>query len=99
MHRHAGEIVHFNDIAADIHLEPDKVAAAMVRMTNAHPEYGVSRTTRGFYIFRVADVDNRAPVEPEKRAPMMYEEVGTTQAGAIVVRDEKGMLYRLDGAL
>ena len=104
MQKHPGEIHHYNDIRFAIATEgldvsPPAIAAVLAKLVKKYPERGITRTGAGLYMFRVADQRAPAPVEPEKRAPMMYEEVGITQAGDVVVRDEKGMLWKLNGAL
>src|ERR1700746_2534326 len=85
--------------AGALDVSPPAIAAVLAKLVKKYPERGITRTGAGLYMFRVADQRAPAPVEPEKRAPMMYEEVGITQAGDVVVRDEKGMLWKLNGAL
>jgi hypothetical protein len=95
LHEHPAQIHHYTDIAHELGLGAKSVKAALVRMVNIHPEYGVTFSSpRGCYMFRQVD-----RVIHDKKQPMMYEEVGITQDGAIIVRDEKGLLYKLSGVL
>lgn len=99
LQRHPGVIMYYKDIAADLSIANAANAnSALVRMAKVHPEYGVRRKGSGMYVFLTADA--KAPVVLQKQAgPMMYEEVGTTRAGDVIVRDEKGMLWKLSEQL
>lgn len=100
MRNHAGEVMHYADVAADLSLEESTVNASMARMVLRHPEYGVVREGSGQYVFyKSREGAEPVDVEPERTGPMMYEEVGQTSAGVIIVRDEKGVLYSLGAVL
>lgn len=103
MQMHPGEIHHYKDIANALggNFTIFGINASLARMVKYHPDYGVTREGSGLYLYRVGAV--KAPQalapEPKREGPMMYEEVGTTQSGDVIVRDEKGVLWKLSGAL
>lgn len=91
--------VHYIDVATAIHAPKANVNNALVRVVNRHPEMGIRRIGMGQYIFKPEFQlnGNEPTAEPEvkEEIPQMYEFVGQTRDGTIIVRDENSILYRL----
>jgi hypothetical protein len=99
MRQHPGLTMHYTDIAKEISISPEYVSAALVRMNATHPEFGVRRVASGQYKYSPADevfANQRPPVEPIGK---MYEKVGVTKNGAIVIKDEDGVLWMIQEML
>lgn len=93
-YQHPGQIMHYADIAEAIGQTKENVNAACVRMVNVHPEFGVERTSTGYYVFR-GSIPEKIVSKPTP--PQMYEFVGMSKTnGRIMVRDENGYLYWLE---
>jgi hypothetical protein len=88
-------VFHYSEVAEAIKADEKNINAALVRAVAKHPEWGIERVGSGQYRYLVA----RATAEPEKvqsnPTGEMFEKVGTTADGTIIVRNESGVLYRL----
>jgi hypothetical protein len=101
MRANSGIGVHYIDVAVAVHAHKSQVNNALTRIVNKHPEMGIRRLAMGQYIFKPEYQNGEKPVttpEPVKTYSM-YEGIGHTQDGTIIVRDEEGVLYKLSERL
>jgi hypothetical protein len=103
LQKHPGQIYHYMDIGNEVHIAPNAVGAALSRMAKVHPEYGVTRTGSGHYLFRLSDQKKAelVPVDPtEVGVGDLFEVIGSTKKGTILLRGEKsGLIYTLGDEL
>ena len=91
-----GQVFHYTEVAEAIKADERLVNAALARAVVKHPEWGIERVGAGQYRYLMT----KATAQPEvAKAPPdnseMFEKVGTTADGTIIVRNESGVLYRL----
>lgn len=98
MRNHPGQVYHYSDVAEVLQIDKDSVNAALARCVKTHPEYGIGRLGAGQYQFDPSK--QHAPVEQSKGAVgQMFEAIGQTQSGVIIVRGEDGILRKLGDVL
>lgn len=89
-----GQSLHYVDIAEDLHIAKGQVNAALNRVYNKHPDYGIQRVGAGRFMYRkdwsAAHLDEAKPKETDA----LYEKVGTIQ-GRTIIRDENNELWQL----
>jgi hypothetical protein len=90
----AGQLIHYADAAQELGFDKTPVNATLNRAHTRHPEMGIRREgMAGHYVYR-SNLVTDPPKAPE-RETLLYEKVGLTTEGDIVVRDENGRLYKL----
>jgi hypothetical protein len=100
-----GQVINYHDAAVDLAIPENRVNAACSRIVLRYPRYGLRREGSGEYVFRPDLELTAAPLpetpEPPKSGPsgQMFEEVGQTADGTIVIRDEKGQLWKIGEVL
>lgn len=94
MRTKAGQVMHYSDIAIEVGLPGTLVNTALVRAVSKHPEWGIRRMARGEYVFK-PELQDIVQDIVQTKVSQMYESVGQTKDGTIIVRDEEWILYRL----
>ncbi|MGI0133942.1 MAG: hypothetical protein ACREBW_03170 [Candidatus Micrarchaeaceae archaeon] len=90
-----GQLFHYSEVAEAIKADPKNTNAALVRAVASHPDWGIERSGSGHYRYLIAK-SSAEPAKPSANdAGEMFEKVGTTMDGNIIVRNESGVLYRL----
>ncbi len=85
-----GQQIHYRDIAAALEVGPERVNAALSRWSLQHPEQGITRSAPGTYIYKAERVvlPPLPPMPPDGPKPGdLFEVVGSTEDGSVVVRD------------
>lgn len=100
--------VHYTDVATAVHAPKTAVNNSLTRLVTMRPEMGIRRIGMGQYIFKPEfqlspdTLKTKPEPEPAQELPpsyAIYEEVGKTQDGTIIVRDEGGTLFKLSDKL
>lgn len=88
--KHIGEILNTNDIAKDLKVADKQVKGAVnTLLGQGHDIDSVSRGNA--FIYRGLKQEIK-PSKPTSRR--MFEEIGMTKSGALVIQDTEGNLYK-----
>lgn len=92
---HPDVMFHIAEPANDLGLLAGSIGMALIQLAK-NPNFPLEKLEeRGTYIYH----SNGVKGSEKKDEPELYEKVGLTQAGETIVRDEKGLLWKLSGQL
>lgn len=84
---HPGKTLHLGDMAADLNLTNMQVSTAISFIRRDGSLHEVEQVGKGIYRYRPTN---------GKPSSELYEKVGVTKTGALVIQDENGRLYKAE---
>lgn len=90
---HVGETVFLADMATALKFKPSQIQSVMTRM-NADPQEDLEIVSRGqAWRYRGHYTEAEVP-STTANDPRLFDEIGVTRDGALIIQDVEGRLYR-----